>query len=92
MRFPAVAVFVQPGCGACEEFVPRFSRIAAPLPAQGVGVHVVDISKFPTTAQQFKVNATPTTVVLTNSSGGGRRLVGAADDAEIVRFLRAGLG
>jgi thioredoxin-like negative regulator of GroEL len=88
MNFPSAVVFVQQGCPACHEFLPRFARASIPFRARGGKVHVVDINASKQAAAQadkFKVRATPTTVVF--SPQGFRKIEGAAAEADVARLL-----
>lgn len=85
-RSPAVFVFAQHGCPACDEFLPRFKQLAggAPFP---VGVyHLGDGGRGDELATALKINATPTTVVMTR---GGKFLkkVGAIADRALQTLL-----
>lgn len=88
MTGPAVLVFVQRACGACHEYMPRFTRAVAPYHVRGLPVHVIDIAADPrgaAMADRFKVKATPTTVVVGRT--GTHRREGAISDIEIRRLL-----
>lgn len=80
-----VIVFAMPGCGACEEFLPRFAKLAAPYRRKGLPVFVFDAASpdpgLQAFADQYKVSGTPTTLVLPRGQGVIRR-EGALDDAE----------
>jgi thioredoxin-like negative regulator of GroEL len=85
---PAVFVFAMHGCGACEEYVPRFERVVRQL---GVRYPIgrYDIAKdrrASELATRLNVQATPTTVVMTG--GKLHKYVGAVDDAKIRQILR----
>lgn len=90
---PRVLVIVvsQEGCGHCEEYMPRFVRIAAAYP--DVAMMAMDANDDRDEAQrwmeQFKVESTPTTYVLRHHAlgGGAWRVEGAVDDATIARTL-----
>ena len=58
-----VVVFSQEGCPACEEYLPRFQRIAATKtgPSRIVDVGVPDAEGI---SDNFGIEATPTTMVL----------------------------
>lgn len=90
MAIPAVFVFVMKGCGACEEFMPRFTRLATPYYQHGLPIGVYDIAKDPRAAKfgdHLGVTATPTTIVRTRH-GRSLRRIGSVSDAEIVKLLR----
>lgn len=91
MSRPAVFVFGQTGCPACEDYIPRFQRLAGGA-ACPIGVY--DLAKDPKAnefATRLGVNATPTTVVM-NSRGQLLKKVGAIADREIQKLLRLALG
>lgn len=86
---PAVFVFAQAGCGACEEYVPRFNGVVrSARPSCPVGTY--DLAK-DRHAQEFAnrlgVQATPTTVVM-DSHGHLHRFVGALADSAIRQLLK----
>lgn len=78
MSTPAIFVFIQAGCGACHDYMPRFERVKARYPNVVVGVY--DIAQNNAKVQHFAealgVRATPTTVVQT-AAGAHRRYVGS---------------
>ena len=78
-----IVVIGMKGCGACEEYIPRFQRIATRY-AHCLPVRVLDAST-PEGAQvaaRFRVEATPTTLILRKPHG-QVHYEGARDDAEI---------
>lgn len=86
---PTVLIFVQTGCGHCDEFMTRFKPIADPYYAKGLPIQVGDIANSSTAlrlADRYKVEATPTTI---GHSRRGEifRLEGAVSNAEIKRML-----
>ena len=88
---PAVIVFIQEGCPACHEFVPRFQRIAEPYKRCGVALFAPDISnpkdqKAQDAANFYKIEATPTMVVV-SARGRVKKYEGAVEDEEIVKAL-----
>lgn len=85
---PAVFVFVLTGCGACEEFLPRFQRVCTPF-RRYLPIGVYDIARDKRAmafSDKLGVRATPTMVTL-SPSGQLRRTVGAVDDATIARTI-----
>lgn len=90
-RSPAVFVFAQRGCPACEDYLPRFKQRAngAPYP---IGVyHLGDGGRGDEMANQLGIKATPTTTVMTRD-GRLRNHVGALADNIIERVLKSVLG
>ncbi len=86
---PAVFVFAQSGCGACEDYLPRFDGVVRQeRPSCPVGKY--DLAK-DQHAQEFAnrlgVQATPTTVVM-DSAGRLHKFVGALADGAIRQLLR----
>ena len=87
-RMPAVFVFAQPGCPACEDYVPRFQRRAAGAPYP-VGIyHLGSGGRGDEMANKFRVSAAPTTVVMTRR-GQLQKHVGALADNVIERLLKS---
>lgn len=81
----AIFVFVMDGCGACEQYLPRFQRLASAAGAPG---RVYDIAKDQhgaAFADKLGVKATPTTVVMRD--GRIKSHVGAISNAEISKLL-----
>lgn len=81
------------GCGACEEFMPRFVRVATPYYQHGLPIGVYDIAKDQKAAQfgdRLGVTATPTTIVRTRS---GRMVkhIGSVNDTEIAKLLNGAM-
>ena len=91
-RSPAVFVFAQHGCPACENYVPRLQQLAAGAPFP-VGVY--DLAS-DDNANNFaskiigRVTAVPVTVVMSRS-GKLRTHVGALGDAQIRQVLASAL-
>ena len=88
---PAVIVFIQQGCGACDEFMPRFKRIATPYKKCGIKLFVPDLGnlrdkKAQAAALQYNIEATPTMVVI-SASGRVKKIEGSVDDGEIIKAL-----
>lgn len=91
MPSPAVFVFVMEGCGACEEYLPRFSKIAEPYHAQGLPIGVYDIAKHGREAEfgtRMGIQATPTTIRM-DGAGRFHKHVGAISDGAIAALLKA---
>jgi len=84
-----VIVFHQPGCGACDEYLPRFKRIAARY-ASCIPVVILDCTdeRFVALADRFKIRNTPTTLAVRKPSG-AIRIDGSAPDAEIEQLFVA---
>lgn len=86
---PAVFVFAQAGCGACEDYLPRFNGVVqSERPSCPVGTY--DLAK-DAHAQEFAnrlgVQATPTTVVM-DSRGRLHKFVGALAEGAIRQLLK----
>lgn len=86
----AIFVFGQHGCPACEDYIPRFKRLAMPY-HRVLPVGVYDLGRdgrhANELAQQMGIRATPTTVVMRGSRI--RSFVGSLPDHEIAELLRA---
>lgn len=88
MPRPAVFVFIQQGCPACHDYVPKFDRAAAERPDVVVGRYDLatggpQVNAF---AEKLGVKATPTTVVMT-SNGALHKHVGSLPVAQIKALL-----
>lgn len=89
MRGPLVLVFVQTGCGACEEYMQRFDRIAPEYQKRGVTVQLGDLARSRNAirmADRFKIEATPTTIGLTRT-GNTVRLEGSVENRHIKQMF-----
>lgn len=86
-----VIVVSQDGCGHCEEYLPRFERVAAQYPELAM-MHLDANDSRPEMVswmEQFRLESTPTTYVMRHASrgGGAWRVEGAVDDQTIARTL-----
>jgi len=90
-----VLVFVASGCGACHDYMPKFTRLARPLHDQRrIRVQVIDLARGgpgAALAAQHKIEATPTTIVLRPGRKPHKR-VGSLDEAEIQKLLTLAAG
>lgn len=85
-RRPAAFVFIQGGCPACHDFMPKFKQASRGFPYK-VGVY--DIGKGGHGAEfanRMRIRATPTTVVL-DSGGHLHRREGTMPVADISALL-----
>lgn len=82
-----IIVWGQEGCPACEEYTPRFRRIAAQY-ARCVPAVVVDAGRFDRASDHYRIRATPTTMI----SRFGRRslysIEGSAPDQQIENLFQ----
>ena len=80
-----VALFVQEGCPACEEYLPRFERVADRYRRAGMPIIVYDATstddELVAFMDRYQIEATPTLLVLRRGPG-SRRLDGALTNAE----------
>lgn len=86
-----VMVVSQDGCGACEDYLPRFEKVAAPYSA-AIPIIKLDAADERPEAQQLmdqvKTESTPTTYVLRhNSLGGGVWRIEGSQDENTIRQL-----
>ena len=92
MPTPAVFVFIQEGCGACHDYMPKFERVAAEFPKDQPPVGRYDLASPDPRVQHFAeklgIKATPTTVVMT-SQGTFQRHVGSLPVAQIRALMAA---
>src|SRR6185436_5836714 len=83
-----VALVVLEGCGACEEFKPRFLRAAERLqrrnPGIPVGIYLADDPRPDVQAflDRFQVQATPTLLILCRGPG-SISVVGSVDSLQL---------
>jgi thiol-disulfide isomerase/thioredoxin len=85
-----VALFVQAGCPACEEFHPRFDRLADRYKRAGMPIMVYDAAaKDPgliAFMDKYQVYATPTLLILKRGPG-SYKVEGSLDDETIEETL-----
>ena len=86
-----VLLVTQPGCGHCEEFMPRFRRVASAYPDLAM-MHLDASDQRPEVQDwmdQFHLESTPTVFVLRHAAlgGGAWRVEGAVPDAQIAHTL-----
>ncbi len=90
MPRPAAFVFIQEGCGACHEYMPRFYRAVQRFPRYAFPVGVYDLAHDRHgnhIASGLGVKVTPTTVVM-DSHGRLHKKEGALAQSEIDQLLR----
>lgn len=86
---PAVFVFAMHGCGACEEYLPRFKELAGPY-RRVIPIGIYDVQQDTKAAHfgdKLGVKATPTTIVM-DKQGRLKRFVGALGNAAIKELLK----
>lgn len=90
MASPAVFTFIQEGCAACHDYMPKFERVALEHPDVVVGRYdlAVEDPRVATFAEALGVKATPTTVVMT-SDGKFQRHVGSLPVTQIRQLFAA---
>jgi thiol-disulfide isomerase/thioredoxin len=86
-----VIVVSQPGCGHCEDYLPKFQRVAARYPELAM-VHLNAADARPEMQawmEQWKLESTPTTFIMRNSNRGGGvwKVEGDVDEAQIAQTL-----
>jgi thioredoxin-related protein len=82
---PAVVVFVQEGCSACEEFLPRFKQRVEGYRRCGVKVYAPDVARDAAAekaAQGYGIRATPTMLII-SPKGRVWKFEGALADEEM---------
>lgn len=91
MAQPQVIVFMMTGCGACEEYWPRFEALAKPFyDHRGLPIAVYNVNQARALAQRHGVRYTPTTVIQ-DRAGRVTKHEGAIGSAEILAALQAAL-
>jgi len=90
MSCQVVVFHMTPGCAPCEEYIPRFKQIARPYQSRAE-IRSVNLAKpnknFSDLAIRFKVDATPTTIVIDENDRVRRRRVGALSNEDVVKLL-----
>ena len=85
-----VVVFHMKSCAPCREYLPRFKRQAvryrSHLHIRTIAIDVSD-KRVQDVAIQFKIDATPTTLVLDEKDVVLKRKAGGISDAEIDKLL-----
>lgn len=79
-----ICCFVQEGCGACTQYLPRFEKVANEFKACVPSV-IVRADQHPELADAYWVRSTPTTLILHH----GRRSPYLIDHAVSEKELRA---
>jgi thiol-disulfide isomerase/thioredoxin len=86
-----VIVFHMRGCEPCRDYLPRFEKVAQPYQSR-LRFCKVDITKSDRRVQEaainFKVDGTPTTLVLDENDKILKRKVGNISNAEIEKLLK----
>lgn len=81
-----IALVVMPGCGACEEYEPRFLQVAESYARRGLPIIKIDaMTEDPNTIafmNKHAVNATPTVVAATLYRGPLAKIEGTATVSE----------
>lgn len=82
-----IVVFAMKDCPACEEYMPRFQAVANQF-AGRVPYQVLDANapSAQAVADRFKIEATPTTMVLRRPTG-AIKAEGSLSDADILRLF-----
>lgn len=83
-----IVVWTQAGCEACEEFAPAWRAVASRW-ASCVPSVAVDCARYKTAADLYRVQETPTTMILRYGRASWRRLRGAVTQQEIEQFYQA---
>jgi thiol-disulfide isomerase/thioredoxin len=89
-----IVVFSADGCHACHEYLPRFRKIAVKYRAF-IDIKSGNISKtgeIQKIADKYKIEAVPTTLVLSASGEVLHRHVGGIDDRKIVKMFEKAIG
>jgi thiol-disulfide isomerase/thioredoxin len=90
-----VVVFHMKGCTPCREYLPRFERLALSYQSK-LHIRAVNIAKPDKRVQDavigFKIDGTPTTLVLDENDKVLKRKVGNISDVEIEKLLKFAAG
>lgn len=82
-----VIVWGMNGCPACEEYTPRFRRIAGRY-ARCVPAVVIDSEQYEQASDHYRIRATPTTMISRYGRRSLHHIEGSAPDAEIERLFQ----
>lgn len=86
-----VVLIVQEGCGACEQYQPIFTAVAAPYAKRGLPFVQVDAANADADAEGWMsrvgVTSTPTVLVVRRNRGVIGRLEGTSTPADTRRLL-----
>lgn len=87
--FPlVVTVWHQPGCGHCEEFMPRLHPVAARYSQCGVPTVAIDATQNSRLADGLNIEATPTVIVMRKGKT-VKKYPKALEDAELEELYSA---
>jgi thiol-disulfide isomerase/thioredoxin len=79
---PQLYFFTNPGCGPCKQVKPEINLLIS----KGYPVTIVDTTQRPDIAQQFRVDRTPVTLLVSNNQIAGRK-AGYVDARTIVGWF-----
>lgn len=86
-----IVVFHMRGCGPCHEYLPRFRAVAIRYKGQ-LAIRAIDLAKsrkdFQDAAIKFKIEGTPTTLLLDDDDKVVQKQVGAITNTEIAKLFR----
>jgi thiol-disulfide isomerase/thioredoxin len=79
----AVIAWKQDGCPVCDEFFPKFDRVAKQY-EQCLPVLVADVNDYPEVADSFRVMSTPSVIISRFGQRSFRSITGDTTEADIV--------
>lgn len=82
----AIIVWTQEGCPACDEYMPKFQRIAQQY-SQCLPVIIADVEKFPRAADLLRVQSTPSTMVVRYGRRGFAGFIDGDGSEERIRAM-----
>ena len=82
----AILVWTQDGCPACDEFMPKFSKIAQEY-AGCLPIIIADVSQFPRAADTCRVQSTPSTIITRYGRRGFAGFIDGDASEERIRSL-----
>jgi thioredoxin-like negative regulator of GroEL len=85
----AVVVFTQEGCPACEEYMPKLLTVAEQYKGC-LPVIVADVNKFPGAADVWRIQSTPSTLVVRYGRRGFAGFIDGDASQERIETLFAG--
>lgn len=82
----AFLVWTQDGCPACDEFMPKFNRIAKDY-SRCIPIIIANVEMFPRAADLLRVQSTPTTMITRYGRRGFAGFIDGDGSEERIRSL-----
>ena len=82
----AIIVFIQDGCPACEEYMPKFLAVAEQYKGC-LPVIIADVNMFPGAADVWRIQSTPTTLIARYGNRGFAGFIDGDGSEDRIRSL-----